>query len=442
MITVTRTEQIQFTSKSIGRLCHASKNLYNAVNFVIRQRFFENEKLYKDTKQKTVGIFYEDLLKMFRDTEVYKSLPAATSQHVIKYISDAWKSYFRHHKRWLSEYLKEPWKFPNRDGEPKIPKYKHKNGEYILIFTNQQCRIVNGILQFPRMLELELKTRLLDANIKRKKIKNTDLREVRIIPNHINYICEIVYNKEINHDITQPRRIIGIDPGISNIIAIANNIGEESIIVKGGVAKSMNQFYNKERARLKSIYDKAGIKYGGKLRRLDWKRRNKIKDYSHKLSRMVINYAIKNNIDTIVVGKNPFWKDGINLGKRNNQQFCEFPHAKLIKMIQYKADEVGISVILQEESHTSKCSFLDNESVEHHEKYVGNRGKSGKKKKRYFKTRTGKKIPADRGLFMSAAGIIIHADINGALNIIRKAVPNAFANGIEDVWLHPKRYYV
>lgn len=462
MATVTRTEQIQFQSETIGSLCHASKNLYNAALYPIRQRFFENQKLYKETKQKGKGIYYcktekhleDGLYEMFKDTEVYKALPAKTAQQILKKLCANWTSYFKNHIRWLKEFKANPSKFhikvkempdgttiikrnslghPLREGEPNIPKYKRKDGEYMLILTNQQCKIKNGILKFPKVVNLEIKTRLPD---------DTDLREVRIIPNGVNYTCEIVYDKEIDPTELSAGRIIGIDPGTSNLVTIANNFGEEPFVINGGVAKGMNHYYNREKARVQSIYDKLGIKFGGKLQWINWKRKNKFKDYFHKVSRYIINYCIKYNVDTIVIGKNVEWKQEVNIGKVNNQNFVQIPHAKLIEMIQYKAEEVGIIVILQEESHTSKCSFLDNESVEHHDKYVGKRGNTTKNKPTFFKTTTEKKIPAHRGLFRSSVGQIIHSDVNGALNIIRKAFPNAFANGIQGVGLHPVRCYI
>ncbi len=117
------------------------------------------------------------------------------------------------------------------------------------------------------------------------------------------------------------------------------------------------------------------------------------------------------------------WKQEAQLGKRNNQNFVSIPYYILLNQITYKAEEVGMNVIEQDESHTSKCSFLDNESVEHHSKYLGKRIR--------------------RGLFRSSKGILINADVQGALNIIRKAFSNAFpkgnADGIEGVGLHPKR---
>ena len=454
MVIVTRTEKIQFKSKEISALAHASKNLYNAANYVVRQRFFENDKLYKETKQKGKGIFYngkDGLNAMFKDTEVYKALPAQTSQQILKKLSDNWHSYFKNNNRWLKEFKTNPSKFPIkekkmhdgttkikrnsngyplREGEPNIPKYKRKDGEYILIFTNQQCWIKNGMVKFPpKRVNFELETRLND---------DVDLREVRIVPNGVNYICEIVYNKEIDPAELSSGRIIGIDPGTSNLVTIANNFGQKPIFVKGGVAKGMNHYYNREKTRLQSIYDKVGIKFGSKLMWLNWKRANKFSDYFHKVSRFIVNYAVENNVDTIVIGKNDLWKQEVNIGKVNNQNFVQIPHAKLIEKIQYKAEEAGITVVLQQESHTSKCSFLDLESVEHHDKYMGRRGTG----KGTFLMHNGKKVPAHRGVFRSSTGKIINSDVNGALNIIRKAFPNAFADGIQGVGLHPERCYI
>lgn len=406
MAIVTRTEQIQFTSETIGSLCHASKNLFNFSNYLVRQRFFENDKLYKENGEKGKHLWYKELYPLVKSSEPYKALLAQTAQQTLKLLDKSWKGYFMSFKAWLAH----PEDFL---GKPKPPKYKAKNGEHVLVFTNQQCKIKDGILKFPKIVGLALKTRLADV----------DLREVRIIPNGVNYVCEIVYNKEVFPAEINSTRVIGIDTGERNIVTIANNFGAKPIVVKGSTANSMNQFYNKEKARVQSIYDKLGIKYGGKLRHLDFKRNNKIKDYFHKLSRFIVDYAKDNNVKTIVIGKNVNWKQEINIGKRNNQRFVQLPHAKLIEMIQYKAEELGIEVVLQEESHTSKCSFLDNESVEHHSKYVGRRIK--------------------RGIFKTAKGILINADVNGALNIIRKATLKAFtADGVEGVGLHPDRWYI
>ena len=133
-------------------------------------------------------------------------------------------------------------------------------------------------------------------------------------------------------------------------------------------------------------------------------RKNQIHDYLHKASRYLVNHAVFNNISKIVIGYNQNWKQEINIGKVNNQHFVSIPFAKLVSMIQYKAQLHGIEVILTEESYTSKCSFLDNESLKKQDSYLGKRVK--------------------RGLFRSADGKTINADVNGACNILRKVIGN------------------
>ncbi len=152
-------------------------------------------------------------------------------------------------------------------------------------------------------------------------------------------------------------KIIGIDLGVSNLVTIANNIGLKPIVVKGGIAKSINQYYNKERARLQSIYAKQGIKEGKKLKKLTEKRNRKFHDYFHKVSKFVVDYCKDNNIGTIVIGHNKGWKQEVGLGNKNNQNFVQIPFNKLIEKIRYKAEEQGIRVIVREEGYTSKCSF-------------------------------------------------------------------------------------
>lgn len=389
---LTRTEKIHFKSNVVDGMCYASKNLYNVANYIIRQEFFTNRK----------WIRYNALYSILKDTDEYKALPAQTSQQILKILDRNWKSFFRSIKDWK----KNPSKYC---GMPRPPQYKKKDGKNLLVFTNQQCKIKNGILKFPKCTHLEFKIRL----------ENIDLREVRIVPNHYNYVCEIVYEKEVDVHEVKSDNVIGIDLGLTNVVTVANNFGEQPFIVKGGVVKSMNQFYNKTKAQIQSVYDLHKIKCTKRLNKITYKRNNKINDYFHKLSRYIVDYAHDHNVSVIVVGKNNGWKQECNMGKRTNQTFVQVPFDTLIGMIRYKSEEYGITVMEHEEAYTSKCSFLDNETIEKHETYKGKRFK--------------------RGLFRSNNGSIINADVNGALNIIRKAIPNAFkmANGIEGVVLHP-----
>lgn len=375
---------------TLSSLCHLAKNLYNLANFHYRQFFFNLETM----------INYYDLQIILKDHEAYKALPAQSSQQIMRLVIKNWKSYWRSSR----EYQNDPSKFL---GKPKIPKYKKKDGESIVIFTNQNTRIKNGMIYFPKSTNLPpLKTRI------------SKYQQIRIIPKGRHYIFEIVYNRE-EHDFgLDQNRILSLDLGITNILTSANNIGLQPLIVKGNVVKSINQWYNKVRSLNRTSVNLNHLETR-KMSTQTLKRNNRIKDFFHKTSRKLINYCITNNIGIIIVGYNESWKQNSNMGKINNQIFVSIPHYQLIQMIMYKAKLVGIKVVLTEESYTSKCSALDFEPVGKHHSYLGKRIK--------------------RGLFQSSKGIKINADVNGAVNIMRKVVPTALTGkGIEAMVLSPK----
>lgn len=401
-----RTEQIHLkSSDELSVACHYAKNLYNEANYSARQDFFTDR----------IAPNYGDMDKLFNgkaseSSENYAELPAATAQWVLKTLVQNWKSFFRSIKDWK----KHPDKYL---GMPRPPKYLDKNGEFVMIFTRPKLK--DSYIHFPKKTGFKpVKTSITGK-----------VNQVRIVPVGVGYNCEIIYEKDNRKNIISGRwyskkftegNVVGIDIGLANLVTMANNIGEDPIIIKGGIVKSINQFYNKEIARLQSIKDKQRITGRTAIQNaLTQNRYNRIKDQIHKTSRFVVNYCIEHNIGTIVIGKNDGWKQNISIGKRNNQNFVNVPFDNLIKMIKYKAEEVSINVICHEESHTSKCSFLDNEPIKHHDTYLGTRTK--------------------RGLFKSATGILINADVNGALNIIKKALPKAFADGIEGIGLSPVR---
>ncbi|QRF76295.1 transposase, IS605 OrfB family [Thermoplasmatales archaeon] len=400
---VRRTEQIFLReNETISHMCHLSKNLYNQVNYILRQQFANGER--------QPG--YNELVKLFQkpsdkdEYNNYRKLPAQTAQWTIRKTKQAWDSFFRAIKAWK----KHPDKFMGRPG---LPGYKAKDGEFLLIFTNQQCSIENGKLKFPKVVGMGVKTRLSENEVK--------LKEVRIVPQGTGYMMEIVYEKEIA-DISgmKPKRVMGMDIGVRNLVTMGNSIPERGIAVKAGLLKSINQYFNRELARYRSINDLQGNerKTTEKIQKLFMKRNRKVKDIMHKVSKSIVEYARSHNIDTIVIGHNSGWKDSSNMGKRNNQNFVQLPFNMIITQIKYKAEEAGIKVMIQNEDHTSKCSFLDSESIEHHDAYLGKRIK--------------------RGTFRSANGKLIHADLQASYNIMKKAVPEAFANGIEGIGLYPR----
>ncbi len=321
---------------------------------------------------------------------------------MLRLVDKNWKAFFKAIKEWQAH--------PSRFlGRPRIPRYKPKNGEILVIFTNQQCRIKAGFVCFPKKTRLPpIKTRIAVM-----------FHQIRLVPRGNHYILVIIYEKKPVNLTLDKHRVVSIDLGLNNLVTVVNNAGLVPWRVKGGVIKSVNQFYNKERARLTSLSAQQGLtSQTRRIQRLQLKRTNKIADVFHKVSRRVIEYCLVNDFGTIVIGYNKMWKQCSGLGQRNNQNFVSVPFLKLVQKIHYKAAIVGIEVIMIDEGHTSKVSFIDGEEIKHHQTYVGKR--------------------VCRGLFQTSNGVIMNADVNGTYNIGRKAVPEAFeVDGIEGVGLHP-----
>jgi len=212
----------------------------------------------------------------------------------------------------------------------------------------------------------------------------------------------------------------GVDLGVNNLAAITSKqSGFAPLLVNGRPLKALNQWYNKRRAALQAKLPK-GQFTSRRLEILTDKRKRQLDHYLHVASRRIIDVLVQHLIGTLVVGKNDGWKQQVQRGRRTNQTFVFLPHARFIQMLTYKAELVGIRVILTGERHTSKCSFLDGEAVGHHDRYVGKR--------------------VTRGLFVSATGRRMNADVNGAYNMIAKVVPNAvYRNGRAGVVVHPVR---
>ena len=183
-----------------------------------------------------------------------------------------------------------------------------------------------------------------------------------------------------------------------------------SFIIDGKRLKSINQWFNKENARLQSIKDKQsfGKKTTNKQKALARDRNNKVNDYMNKAARKVIDYCITHDIGTLIVGYNETFQRNTRLGKRTNQTFVNIPYGRLRAKLEYLCKLNDIVFIKQEESYTSKASFWDNDEIP-----VYN---ADNPKEYDF---SGKRI--HRGLYQTADNILLNADINGALNIMRKS---------------------
>lgn len=380
--------------KVIDDLCFKSKNLYNYANYLMRQEFINNNKVIK----------CNDLDKMLQNDDAYKLLGSQPSQKTLQLLDKTWKSFFISIKDWS----KNPSKYL---GKPKLPRYKKKDGRFILMLKNIQFSIQDGYIRFS-WKPLKQFNNLIKTNIKGRPL------QLRFIPRNNIYVMEVVYEVDIPELKQEIKNICGIDLGLNNFATLTNNVGAKPIVINGKPLKSINQFYNKELAKYKSVLKKTNNKdWSNQLDRLSIKRFNKIKTYMHKASKSVIDYCIGLNIDTIIIGNNQKWKQEANMIKSVNQAFVQLPYEMFIQQVQYKAENVGIKVVITEESYTSGTSFIDGETPV---------------KQYYNKSRR-----IVRGLFKSNNNILINSDVNGSYQIIKKVVPNAFANGIEDVGLHP-----
>jgi putative transposase len=389
-------------------LCFKSKNLYNQALYRIRQHYFKTGKY----------LGYSKIQKELQDekAECYAQLKSKVAQLTLKQVDHDFNSFFGALKSWK----KDPSKFL---GRPKVPYYKETDGRNSVSFNVQsmsKTAFKKGILQLSGLLlslPLQHPIGLLNKVKKGKAYKTPSIKEATIIPDGDGYI--VIIKHEIPEVKTQKENglVAGTDLGVNNLSAVSTNVkNATNFIINGRPLKSINQYFNKELAALRSRYDKCKTRSGkkkiqAKIRKLCRKRNHKVEDYLHKASRMLVNRLVSLGVTHLIVGKNDGWKQEADMSKRSNQNFVQIPHARFIQMLQYKWCALGLKFSLPEESYTSKCSFLDGESLEHHNKYKGRRIK--------------------RGLFKSVEGSLVNADINGSGNIVVKVVKNAW-----DLWSH------
>ena len=407
----TQSNQIRQLGKDqynlLRRMCWHSARLYNFGLYSVRQNFFET-KTY---------LSYPQNYHHCKTNENYQILPSVVGQQILKVVDRSFKSFFGLLK------AKKQSKYQSRIS---IPKYLPKDGYFQLIFPKNGFQIKGDKVNIgiSRQLKKETGLKNLILNFP-TQIEKDNVVEIRIIPQHNAqfFKMEVVYKvKEQNLNLNQ-NNILSIDIGLSNLATCYDVSNNRAFIMDGKKLKSINYFWNKQNAKLQSIKDKQNVKgYTKQQFLLKRKRENRIKDVMRKTAKYVLDYCIKNNIGTIVVGHNKGWKQKINIGKRNNQNFVQVPFGYLMSILESKCQEYGLKYLETQESHTSKCSAIDNEPVKHHDQYVGKRIK--------------------RGLFKSKDGILINADVNGAINIACKSKVTGMqetANSIKGIVAFPKR---
>lgn len=376
--------------KAIDQQCFHSKNLYNEANYEIRQKFIKDGKY----------IQYCDMNREFKTHENYKLCFSQPVNCTLRLLDKNWKSFFKSIKDWKQ----------NQDkylGMPRPPKYLKKDGRYIWMIPNNQ------LLYDYDKSTIYIRNRLLNDYDWHCRCLGRPI-QVRFVPKGSCYVMEIVYEIELP-DIEKfdSSRIAAIDLGVDNLVTMTNNIGSNPIIVNGKGIKSINQQYNKRLAKEKSLLKIRHNKdWSNKLDVITFKRYQRIKNYMHNTSASIIKWCVANDIDTLVVGKNKEWKQQSSMNTKSNQKFIMIPYQMLLLQLQYKCENAGIQYVETEESYTSGTSFLDEEEPI---------------RQNYDKNRR-----IERGLFKSNSGLLINSDVNGSLQIMKKAFPNAISRyGIE-----------
>ena len=376
-------EQHQFNKGSkhyaeLDRLCFLSKNLYNSSLYYVRQHYFKTSKYlpYSELNKHAHAWMHSD----------YTALPAKVAQQVQKLVDHNFKSFFEHLK-------------VRKQGEVvNMPKYLPKqSGRQIVFYTDQAVSFKNR--NVPQgYLRLSGTSFLI-------KTKVPSVEFARIVP-HKSYVTVEIGYEQPELEPIKNTRYASIDLGVNNLAAVTSNVFKP-FIINGRPLKSINQFYNKEIARLASLNGH----WTSRMYRITQRRDNKMKNYMHKASKLIVNQLVSNNIGTLVIGKNDGWKQDTDMYKVNKQTFIQIPFNKFISMLTYKCQLQGISVVEQEESYTSKTSFINQDFIavygetDHLHKPSGYRPKRGLFKNKFTTISSLKSL---------------NADINGSYNILRK----------------------
>jgi putative transposase len=389
------------TSKAFDRLNEwslVSKNLYNQALYIIKNNYSINKDNpdYTTIRYSRLDIIMKNTTNL-ENTINYKLLPAATSQQILRLLDHNITSFFNS----LKDYNLHPDKYL---GKPEFPKFLRKS-KYVLLFTNQQAVIKNNnVLQLSKHCHINIPY----------NININNFNYIRILPiTRSKFKVEIIYTYKEKELLSNNNKYLSIDLGINNLATCISNIESlKPIIFNGRELKSYNHWYNKRKAYLQSKLLKG--KYNSKkLEILEFNRYNKIQDIFHLYTSRIIQYCIKYNINSIIIGRNKNWKQNINIGKANNQKFVSIPHSKFINMLKYKCKKYGINYKETEESYTSKVDHLANESLKKQDSYLGKRIR--------------------RGLFLSSTGKVINADVNGSIGIMRKVVSKSSNNNIKEI---------
>ena len=380
------------TYKLLRILAHLSKDLYNLTLYVTRQYYELNDSFLP----------YAKVYHLVKNSEPYKLLPSQVAQQTMKIVERNYRSFFR----LLNERKKGNY---NRPIHP--PKFLPKDGHFVLIFPYQSFKVKDRvILTLGRNFARKYGVMHLEIPLP-KNVKGHGIKEVRILPkcNALWFEVEYVYEVQPEKKDLDYSKYLSIDLGVDNFATCVSSTGT-AFIIEGRWLKSFNRWWNKEKAKLQSQYDRQGVRFGKKMALLLKKRRNVMNNFMNQVANYIIKYCLKNKIGNIVIGELEEAKQRVSLGKVNNQNFQYIPYGLFKQKLKAKCERYGINFIEVDEAYTSKVDALALEPLEKKEKCWGRR--------------------ICRGLYQSSTGVLINADVNGALNILRKVAGDSLVGGI------------
>jgi len=391
IVTLKNNLKLNETDKFIvDKLSFHSARLYNSCVYNIRQYYFNNNS-YLSFKEQYHQITSDDNFSILIND---------SSQQVLRMVDKNFRSFFSLLK------LKNKGKYSNKIN---IPNYLPKEDGWSIFIAGRSARIkgdkvyIGLTKKFRDLYNINQKDLILDLPT---NLNINKLQQLQIKPTYGGKQYEILFcyekpneNKQLNKN-----NYLSLDCGLDNLLTSYDVNNKSSFIIDGKPLKSVNHYYNKQKAKLQSEYERNKLKDKNTKRfiKLSEYRKNYINNYLNQSVNKIVKYCINNNIGTIVIGDFKGIKQEINLGKKNNQNFVSIPFGILKRKLEAKCNYYGINYILQEESYTSKCSSLDLEEIKKHENYLGKRIK--------------------RGLFKTPSGVLIHADVNGSINILRKYI--------------------
>ncbi|MDJ0899725.1 MAG: transposase [Xenococcus sp. MO_188.B8] len=282
----------------------------------------------------------------------FLALRSAVAQQACHQVGESFKSYRKLAKLYREGKLKD---------QPKLPKYRRKGGLTVISYPARWVKLVDGQIKFTlgnqvkAWFTIDSFTLPMPSNLEFK-----DIKEIRILPRNRCFYAEFVYkHKEIKSNLNQSN-LLGIDPGLGNLLTCVSTTGK-SFIIDGKKIKAMNQWYNKKVAKLKK--GKPQAYWDDELAALSEKRNRLFRDIRNKVARFMVNWCLANNVGTIVFGWNQGIKNGSKMRKKENQEFVSIPHAAIKNRIEQLASKHGINFIEQEESYSSKSNFLANDEL-------------------------------------------------------------------------------